>query len=235
PEFRFPLLRQAKILVSAAFDRDELPYRDRIWLVVIARLKPGSSVRAAQADLDLLGPRIFSRLEEHTGWRMEAQPLLDDLVGPMKPALSALLGAVLLALLIACANVATLLLARGMARQRELAIRAALGGGRAELLPHVLTEAVLLAALGGALAVLLAPWAVSGLAALAPSTLPRIDEVHVDGVVLAFALALSMGAGILAGLVPALQLTQPRLMDALRNGASGSASRGRARTALVVG
>ena len=145
-DFHFPLLRQADVLLSMALDPADLKYRDRIWLTVIGRLKPGVDLRAAQADLDVVGPRLFGLLEEHSGWRMEAQPLLDDVVGPVKPALTALLGAVLLALLIACVNLATLLLARGMARQRELAIRAALGGGRGELVWHVLTEAVLLAA-----------------------------------------------------------------------------------------
>jgi predicted permease len=234
PELRLPLLRQADVLIPVAFDATDLQHRDRMWLTVIARLKPGLHPRDAQADLDVLGPRIFARLAEHAGWRMEAQPLLEDLVGPVKPALAALFGAVLLSLLIACANVASLLLARGMARQRELAIRAALGSDRGQLVRHLLTEALVLAALGGALAVLAAPWALSALLSLAPKDMPRLDEVRLDGAVLGFALAASMAAGVFAGLAPALQVTQPHLMDVLRTGSGGSQGPHRARSALVV-
>ncbi|HEY5676931.1 MAG TPA: FtsX-like permease family protein, partial [Myxococcales bacterium] len=193
---------------------------------------PGLSVREAQSDLDVAGPRIFARIAEHQGWKMEAQPLLEDLVGPVKPALTALLFAVLLALLIACANVASLLLARGMARQHELAIRAALGGGRGDLVRLLLAEALLLAALGGGLALLFAPWALSALLSLAPQDLPRLEEVRLDGLALAFALGVSLLSGLLAGLVPALQITRPELMSMLRQG--GRPGRNRTRAALVV-
>ncbi len=233
-DFHFPLLRQAEVLIPLALQGFEKDFRGTNWLTAVARLKPGLGVRGAQADLDVLAPRIHARIGEHDGWKMEAQPLLDDLVGPVKPALTALFGAVVLALLIACANVASLLLARGMARQRELAIRAALGGGRGELVRQLLTEAMVLAVLGGGLAILIAPWALSALLALAPQDMPRLDEIHVDGVVLGFALAASMAAGLLAGLLPALQVTQPRLLDVLKNGTGGTASKGNARAALVV-
>ncbi len=207
--FSFPLLRQSEVLIPLAMGKFEREFRGTNWLTVVGRVKTGGGVRQAQADLDVLAPRIFARIDEHSGWRMEAQPLLDDLVGPLKPALTVLLAAVLLALLIACANVASLLLARGFARQRELAIRAALGGGRAHLVNHLLMEALLIAAIGGGLGLLLAPWALSALLLLAPPDLPRFDEIRLDGVVLGFALAASTIAGLLAGLVPALQVTQP--------------------------
>src|SRR5712671_831461 len=232
--FHFPLLRQAEVLLPMAMEGREKEFRGMYWVTGVARLKPGASVRNAQAELDVSAPRIHAQIGEHEGWRMEAQPLLDDLIGPVKPALTALFGAVLLALLIACANVASLLLARGMARQRELAIRAALGGGRGELVRHLLTEAMLLAALGGGLSVLVAPWALSALLAFAPQDMPRLDEVRLDGVVLGFALAASMAAGLLSGLAPALQVTQPHLMDVLKNGAGGTPGRARARSVLVV-
>ena len=234
PDFRFPLLRQAEVLVPAAFDRIELERRDHSWITVVGRLKAGFGIREAQADLDRLAPRLAEQLEEHNGWRQEAQLLLDDLVGPLKPALIALQGAVLLVLLIACANVASMLLARGMARQRELAIRAALGGGRGELVGHLLIESMFVALAGGALGMVLAAWGLDALLAFSPKGTPRLDEVHLDAAVLGFALLISIVAGLLAGLAPALQVTQPRLMDVLRNGASGSGARARARSALVV-
>src|SRR6267143_675093 len=140
-DFHFPLLRQAEVLLPMAMEGREKEFRGMNWVAGVARLKPGASVREAQAQLDVFAPRIHAQIGEHAGWRMEAQPLLDDLIGPVKPALTALFGAVLLALLIACANVASLLLARGMARQRELAIRAALGAGRGALVRHLLAEA----------------------------------------------------------------------------------------------
>jgi putative ABC transport system permease protein len=232
--FRFALLRQAEVLIPLALEGREKEFRGTNWVTLVARLKSGLGVRAAQADLDVLAPRIHARIGEHESWRMEAQPLLEDLVGPVKPMLAALLGAVLLALLIACANVASLLLARGMARQRELAIRAALGGGRRQLVLHLLAEAMLLAALGGGLGMLVAPWALSALLTLAPAEMPRLDEVRVDSAVLGFALVASLAAGLLAGLLPALQATQPHLMEVLKNGSSGTPRRARARSALVV-
>src|SRR5712671_462733 len=232
-DFHFPLLRQAEVLLPMAMEGREKEFRGMYWVTAVARLRPGASVREAQAELDVSAPRIHALIEEHAGWRMEAQPLLDDLIGPVKPALTALFGAVLLALLIACANVASLLLARGMARQRELAIRAALGAGRGALVRHLLVEALVIAAIGGLLAVVAAPWILSALLSLAPPDMPRLEEVHIDGAVLAFALLASMGAGLLAGLAPALQLTAPRLMEVLKNG-SGGTGRLRARTALIV-
>src|SRR5207248_3359192 len=233
-DFHFPLLRQAEVLLPMAMEGRENEFRGMYWVMAVARLKPGAGVREAQAELDVSAPRVHAKIAEHAAWTMEAQPLLDDLVGPVKPALMALFGAVLLALLIACANVASLLLARGMARQRESAIRAALGAGRVERVRDLMTEALLLALLGGGLALLVAPWALSALMTLAPPDMPRFEEVHVDGAVLAFAVAASLIAGLIAGIVPALQVTQPHLMEVLKNGAGGTATRTRARSALVV-
>ena len=232
--FQFALLREAQVLLPVAFEQIEIERRGRMPFNVIARLKPGLTLRDAQADLDVVGPRIAARIVEHLGWKHEARPLLEDLVGPVKPALAALLGAVLLALLIACANVASLVLARGMARQRELAIRGALGGGRGALVRQLLTESLMLSAIGGALSLLLAPWALAAVLSLAPRDLPRLHEIHLDGSVLAFAMVAAMIAGLLAGLLPALQMTRPDLMSTLRDGASGTLGRGRARAALVV-
>jgi putative ABC transport system permease protein len=232
--FRFPLLRNAEALIPFEWDEKDLQNRGLHFLTAFGRLKPGMSLSNAQADLAVVGPRIAARMPEHTGWSQRAVPLLDDLVGPIKPVLQALLGAVVLVLLIACANVASMLLARGAARQRELAIRAALGSGRGRIVRQLLTEALLLALVGGALGVLLAAWGLDGLVALAPRSIPRLDEVRLNGSVLAFALSMSIGSGLLAGLAPALHASRPDLVEALKNGAATATSRGRARAALVV-
>ncbi|HYY52692.1 MAG TPA: ABC transporter permease, partial [Myxococcales bacterium] len=233
--FRFPLLRNAEALIPFEWDADDLKNRGLHSFTAFGRLKPGVSLRAAEADLAIVGPRIAARLlPEHTGWSQRAVPLLDDLVGPVKPVLEALLGAVVLVLLIGCANVASMLLARGAARQRELAIRAALGSGRSRILRQLLTEALLLALIGGALGVLLAAWGLDALVSLAPRTIPRLDEVRLNGSVLGFALGISAASGVIAGVVPALHASRPDLVEALKNGAAGATSRGRARAALVV-
>ena len=233
-DFQFAPLRDAQVLLPVAFESIEVERRGRMPFAVVGRLKPGLTVRDAQADLDVVGPRIAERIAEHLGWKHEALPLLDDLVGPVKPALAALVGAVLLALLIACINVTSLLLVRGMARQRELAIHAALGGGRGTLVRQLLAEALMLSALGGALSVLFAPWALNAVLSLAPHDLPRLQEIHLDGSVLVFAVVASMVAGLLSGLLPAVQLTRPDLISSLREGPSSTPARGRARAALVV-
>src|SRR5205823_8121129 len=228
--FRFPLLRTAEALVPFEWDENDLKNRGLHSMGAFGRIKPGMSVRSAQADLAVVGPRIAARqLPDHTGWSQRAVPLLEDLVGPIKPVLQALLGAVVLVLLIACANVASMLLARGAARQRELAIRAALGSGRGRIVRQLLTEALFLALVGGALGVLLAAWGLDGLVALAPRTIPRLDEVRLNGSVLGFALAMSIGSGLLAGLAPALHASRPELVEALKNGPAAATSRGRAR------
>src|SRR5438445_1167799 len=233
--FRFPLLRNAEALIPFEWDEKDLKNRGMHSVGAFARMRPGVSERSAQADLAVIGPRIAARaLPDHTGWSQRAVPLQEDLVGPVKPALQALLGAVVLVLLIACANVASMLLARGAVRQRELAIRSALGSGRGRILRQLLTEALLLALAGGALGVRLAAWGLDALVALAPRTIPRLDEVHLNGPVLIFALAVSVASGVIAGLVPALHASRPDLVEALKNGAAGATSRGRARAVLVV-
>ncbi|HET7788297.1 MAG TPA: ABC transporter permease [Myxococcales bacterium] len=234
PGFRFPMLKGAEALVPMAWSQEDLANRGMHMFNGFARLKPGVSVQQARAELATVGKRIASRLPEHVGRSMTARPLLDDLVGPVKPLLQALLGAVMFVLLIACANVASMLLARGAARQREMAIRAALGGNRRRLVRQLLTESLLLSLLGGALGVALATWGVDALVALAPRDIPRIDEVRLNGAVLAFALAVSIGAGLLAGLWPSLQSSRPDLAEALKEGSGGATSRGRARSVLVV-
>jgi putative ABC transport system permease protein len=234
PGFRFAMLKGAEALEPMEWTKDDIGNRGMHVVNAFGRLKTGVSVQKAEAELSVLGKRIASRLPEHAGRSMMAVPLLDDLVGPVKPLLQALLGAVLFVLLIACANVASMLLARGAARQREMAIRSALGSGRRRLIRQLLVESVLLSLIGGALGVALAAWGVDALVALAPKSIPRLDEVGLNRSVLAFAVAVSAFAGVLAGMWPALQASQPDLTEALKDGASGATSRGRARSALVV-
>ncbi len=232
--FSFPLTRNAQILLPLAATKRDVEMRGLHGIWAIGRLKKGTTPRQAQADLDVLGPRIASRLPDHAGWTLLAAPLLDDLVGTIRPILQALLGAVIIVLLIACANVASMLLARGAARQRELAIRSALGSGRMRIVRQLLTESVLLAIVGGGLGVLLAAWGVDGLVALAPATIPRLDEIRLDAVVLIFALAVSVASGLIAGVVPAIQASRPDLVEALKNGAAATTATSRARSVLVV-
>src|SRR4051812_8022858 len=232
--FRLPLLHGAEALVPFAYTKNALQKRAIHAAAAIGRLKPGISAAQANSDLDRKGRVIAARLPDHKGMTMRAAPLLDDLVGPVKPVLEALLGAVIMVLLIACANVASMLLARGAARHRELAIRAALGSGRARIVRQLLTEAVLLSLGGALLGVLLAAWGVDALVALAPKTIPRLDEVRLDSAVLGFALGISLLSGLIAGVMPALQATRPDLVDALKNGSLATTSRSRLRSALVV-
>jgi predicted permease len=233
--FHFPILRGAEVLVPFAFEPDDLTNRGGHYMSVIGRLNAGVTARAAQADLDVLAPRIAEKLPDlHTGWKQAVVPLLPDLVGNVRPALQALLGAVVLVLLIACANVASMLLARGAARQRELAIRSALGSGRGRLIRQLLTEAILLGLAGGVLGLFLAAWGVDILVALAPKTIPRLEEVRLDGVVLAFGFCAAIVSGMLAGLVPALQASRPEVVEGLKNGGAGATAHGRARATLVV-
>src|SRR3954465_1095151 len=232
--FRLPLLHGAEALVPFAYTKKDFQRRSSHWALAIGRLKPGISFAQANADLDRKGRVIAARLPDHKGMTLRAAPLLDDLVGPVKPVLEALLGAVIMVLLIACANVASMLLARGAARQRELAIRAALGSGRARIVRQLLTEAILLSLGGALLGVLLAAWGVAALVALAPKTIPRLDEVRLDSAVLGFALGISLLSGLIAGVMPALQATRPDLVDALKNGSLATTSPSRLRSALVV-
>jgi putative ABC transport system permease protein len=168
---------------------------------------------------------------------MHVVALQDRLTREVRPALLAVLGAVALVLLIACANVSALLLGRALQREGEFAIRSALGAGKARVVRQLLTESVVLSLLGGAAGVALAHWGVQGLSALAPSSLPRLSAVGIDGGVLAFAAGLSVVTGLAFGLVPAFATTRPDLFAALRPGGrtTGLRSRRIARAALVTG
>ena len=213
------------------------PSRGSVVLRDVARLADGVSIERAQSAADILAQqleRAYPQSNEKT--RFLLTPLHERVIGDIKPGLLAMLGAVGCVLLIACANIANLLLARGSARSRELAVRAALGAGRARLIRQLLTESVLLSVVGGACGVLLGLWAVDGLVAIAPRGAPRLNEIALDRTVFMFAAILTLATGVLFGLAPALHFSRDEAAQALKEGARGSsgAAGGRLRRVLIA-
>jgi len=202
----------------------------------VAKLKPGVSVERAAADMDTIARRLERQYPlSNTDHTVSVVPYYEDIVRNIRPALLTLMGAVAFVLLIGCANLANLMLAKGDARQRELAIREALGATRWRMFQQLLTESVLMAVGGGALGALLAWWGVKAFVASRPSTVPRIDLIAVDLRVLGFALAVSIATGIVFGLAPALRVSSIDLLTSLKDASRGSRGGGRRmRSALVV-
>jgi predicted permease len=234
--FRFPDF-DIDLWVPLGFLDYERDSRTIRMFNVIGRLGPGATIEAARAEMATVAAGVAAREPAtHEGWGAWIEPASNSLVNASS-ALPLLLGAVGLVLLIACANVASLLLARGAERERDLAVRAALGAGRGRLARELLAEALVLAAVGGALGLLLSGWIVDLVRALDPEGLPGWHTVRVDGRALAFTAAASLAAALLAGLAPALRATRLDLERALREGSGKATSRRatRAREALAVG
>jgi putative ABC transport system permease protein len=216
---------------------DEIRSARGRWLQVLGRLRPGVSVERAQAEMSTLASRLeMDYPDAQTGWTVNVVPLQSQVVGEARTPLLILFGAVTFVLLIACANVANLLLSRSAGRQQEIALRTALGASRLRLVRQLLTESAILSLTGGALGLLLAYVLVGGLVGLGPD-IPRLAEVSVNGAVVGFALGISALTGILFGLAPALRASSPDLVGSLKEGGARAGSGGgilRARSALVV-
>jgi len=212
--------------------------RESHTVMVTARLKRGISLERARAEMQALAARLGEQFpESNRDHGIAVRPLLDDYVGEVRPALLMLTVAVALVLLIACANVANLLLARGASRRKEIGMRMALGASRGRVVRQLLTESLLLAAAGGLTGLLLASWGVDLLTGLSPDTLPRVENISPDARVAAFTLLVTLLTGVIFGLTPALQTAKFDLQDALREGslrATGGRRGRRLRGALVV-
>jgi putative ABC transport system permease protein len=228
---------QTDLWTPIAFTAEQVGRRGDHNLSVIARLKPGVTLEQARTDVGNIARQAEEQDPRAKGYGVNVVSLGEQLVGSIRPALLVMLVAVGFVLLIACANVANLLLARSSARQKEIAIRMALGAGRGRIIRQMLTESMLLSIAGGSTGILLNFWGVGILLALSPENIPRLDQVNTDAHVLGFTLLISVVTGALFGLAPALQASRLNLNESLKEGARGSAGglhRNRVRTLLVV-
>ena len=245
PNFAFPVAG-TELWVPLRLSRAQPPnpaiaaeaYRRYNILSVVARLGPGVTLEQARTEIAAVGTqleRVYPDANRHA--ELVVDGLQGTFVGPMRPALLLLLGAVACVLLIACANVGSLLLVRAVGRSREISIRMALGADRARLARQVFTESVVLALAGGGIGLVVSAWALDLLLRLAPAGIPRLEDVRIDGGVVAFTLLIAMAAGLLFGLAPAFQVRSHRLSDALIASGRGlvAGSHQRARQLLVVG
>ena len=225
-----------RIWVPLAYDAARRAVRDNHNDAVVARLKPGVDIAHANAEMEAISKRLEQQYpKENAGWGATVITLQELIVGDIRTTLLMLLAAVALVLLIACANVGNLLFARGLGRRKELAIRSALGAGRARVFQQLIVEALALALAGGALGLLLAHFALVAGSTLLADQIPRADEIRIDTTVLLFALATSFVTGVLAGAMPAFRAGRTDLSEALKEGGRNEGALGiRTRRTLIV-
>jgi putative ABC transport system permease protein len=237
PDFSFP--NSAELWIPLNFDISPgMKQRKAHFLRPIGKLKAGVTLAQAQADMDAVSRRLEAQYPDtNTGWGLRLVSLREQLVGNTRPMLFILFGAVGFVLLIACANVANLLLVRAAGRQKEIALRTALGAGRWRIVRQMITESVLLALVGGTLGALLPMWGVDLLVTLSAGSIPSTAHVRIDATVLGFTLLISVLTGVLFGLAPALRTMRLNLSESLKEGGRGASEggqRNRTRSVLVV-
>jgi putative ABC transport system permease protein len=233
PGFGYP--HRTELWELYRLNANQRQMREARFLKVIARLKPGITIEQARAEMSGIAQRLAEQHPQtNRNWGVNIVPLLKEEVGKIEPALLVLFGAVALVLLIACANVASLLLERAAARQAEIGIRLALGAAPRRIARQLLAESLLLAGLGGLLGLLVGVWGLHALLALAPENLPRLGEIRLDARVFGFTLLVTLATGLLFGLAPAWQASRQDVQEALKEGASRVSGRRWLFGALVI-
>ncbi|HEY6393013.1 MAG TPA: ABC transporter permease [Bryobacteraceae bacterium] len=219
-------IEKVEILLPLPFGADAVNRRGDENYNVLARLKPGTSMRQAQEDIAAIAARIREKDHRDPTFTISVVPLLEQVVGNVRRAVLVLLGSVSLVLLIACANVANLLLARATGREKEVAIRSALGAGKGRLIRQLMTESVLLGLAGGAAGLFIAAWTLFAVRDINPGNIPRLEAIHIDAAVLLFTFGVSILTGIIFGLAPAFRVARVDLNTSLKAGGRSSQSEG---------